>query len=127
MVTPGLYGLDPWGEVAHASTLCGACHEVCPVRIDIPRLLLKLRDEGVRAGKSPWWLKWGLRLYRFAALRPALFRLGKRLSSWVTNLMSQNGWLKKLPGPLAAWTDHREFPAFAKKSFSQRWHEEREK
>jgi len=126
VVTPGLYGVEPWSELPHASSLCGACREVCPVRIDIPRLLLKLRDEGTRAGKSPLWLKMGLRLYRWAATHPPLFRLGGHLSRWATRLMGRNGWMTRLPGPFAGWTDQRDFPVFAKKSFSQRWREERE-
>jgi len=125
VVTPGLYGVDPWSELPHASSLCGACREVCPVRIDIPRMLLKLRDEGTQAGKSPAWLKMGLGLYRFAALRPGLFRLGGRLSGWATQIIARDGWIKRLPGPLGGWTEQRDFPAFAKKSFSQRWREER--
>src|SRR5262245_56503033 len=46
IVTPGLRGLDAWRELPHASSLCGACREVCPVRLDIPRMLLALRREG---------------------------------------------------------------------------------
>lgn len=125
VVTPGLYGAGPWSELPHASSLCGACREVCPVRIDIPRMLLKLRDEGTQAGKSPAWLKMGLGLYRFAALRPGLFRLGGRLSGWATQILARDGWIKRLPGPLGGWTEQRDFPTFAKKSFSQRWREER--
>jgi L-lactate dehydrogenase complex protein LldF len=125
VVTPGLYGLDPWSDLPHASSLCGACREVCPIRINIPHMLLKLRDEGAQRGQSPYWLKLGLSLYRFAALRPSLFRLGGRLGSWATRLMGQDGWVGKLPGPLSAWTNQRDFPALARKSFSQRWREER--
>jgi L-lactate dehydrogenase complex protein LldF len=123
VVTPGLYGIDPWSELPHASSLCGACREVCPVRIDIPRLLLKLRDEGVQAGKSPGWLKVGLGLYRFAAVRPGLYRFGGHLSRWAMHMLGKNGWINKLPGPLSGWTDQRDFPVFAQKSFSQRWRE----
>ena len=125
VVTPGLYGLEAWPELPHASSLCGACREVCPVRIDIPRMLLKLREEGARAGQGPGWLKLGIRLYCWAALRPGMYRLGIRLAGWATQLLAQKGWLKKFPPPLSGWTDHRYFPAFAKKSFSQRWREER--
>jgi L-lactate dehydrogenase complex protein LldF len=125
VVTPGLYGIGPWNELPHASSLCGACREICPVRINIPRMLLKLRDEATRAGKYPGWLKMGISLYRFAALRPGLFRLAGRLNSWGSRIIGRNGWIKKLPGPLSAWTDDRDFPVFAKKSFSQRWREER--
>ncbi len=125
VVTPGLFGLEPWSELPHASTLCGACRDVCPVRIDIPRMLLKLRDEGARAGQTPAWLKVGLALYRHAAVRPGLFRLGGQLSRWTTRRLANDGWIQNLPGPLSAWTDYRDFPAFAEKSFSRRWQEER--
>jgi L-lactate dehydrogenase complex protein LldF len=125
VLTPSLYGLDPWSNLPHASSLCGACREVCPIRIDIPRMLLKLRDESTKAGKNPAWLKLGMSLYRLAVLRPGLYRLGGTLSGLGTRLLAQNGWLTKLPGPLAAWTSPRDFPAFAPKSFSRRWREER--
>ena len=48
IVTPGLRGLHPWSELAHASSLCGACREVCPVRLDIPRMLLVAAQPGGR-------------------------------------------------------------------------------
>ena len=125
-MTPGLFGIEPWSDLPHASSLCGACREVCPIRIDIPRMLLKLRDEATKANLNPAWLKMGIKAYRLASTNPALFRTGGRLSSTATNLIGRQGWIKRLPGPLAAWTDTRDFPAFAKKSFTQRWHEERE-
>jgi len=125
VVTPGLFGIEAWSELPHASSLCGACREVCPVRIDLPRMLLKLRDEGTRAGKAPGWLKLGLLMYRLAAVRPWLFHLGGSIGGWVMNLLARDGWMNRLPGPLAAWTDYRDFPALAPKSFSQRWRKER--
>ena len=121
MVTPGLYGLAPWNELPHASSLCGACREVCPVRINIPRMLLELRA----AGRSPGWLKLGIGLYRFAAARPGLYNLAGRLTGSASRLLARNGWLSRLPGPLAGWTDQRDFPAFAPKSFRDQWREKR--
>jgi L-lactate dehydrogenase complex protein LldF len=97
------------------------------VRIDIPRMLLKLREAGTQAGQAPAWLKFGITLYRWAVVRPGLYRLGGRLAGLSSNLLAKDGWLKKLPGPLSAWTDYRDFPAFAQKSFSQRWREERKR
>ncbi|NJN99531.1 MAG: iron-sulfur cluster-binding protein [Anaerolineales bacterium] len=126
VLTPGLQGLGPWSELPHASSLCGACREVCPMRIDIPRMLLKLRDESTRAGQAPAWLKLGIGLYRFAVVRPGLYRLGGALAQGATRLIAKNGWINNLPGPVAAWTDYRDFPAFAPQTFSQRWREERE-
>ena len=127
VLAPSLYGLEDWGDLPHASSLCGACREVCPVRIDIPRMLLKLRDETTQANQNPAWLKWGIRGYEYVVLRPGLYRLGGRLAAWGTRLLARDGWLTRLPGPLSAWTRQRDFPAFARKSFSQRWREERGK
>jgi L-lactate dehydrogenase complex protein LldF len=88
-------------------------------------MLLKLRHEAVKAGKTPAWLQRGIGLYRQVATRPALYHWGARAGSWVTQAATRTGWLNQLPGPLSAWTDSRDFPALAKKSFSQRWKEER--
>jgi L-lactate dehydrogenase complex protein LldF len=123
VLTPALYGIQAWSDLPHASSLCAACRDACPVRIDLPGLLLELRDESVRAGRVPLWLRWGIRAYRIAATSPARFRWASRLAAWGTRLLARQGWIRRLPPPLAAWTDHRDFPAFAARSFSQRWRE----
>jgi L-lactate dehydrogenase complex protein LldF len=123
VITPALFGTQDWGDLPHASSLCAACRDVCPVRIDLPKLLLDLRHEGMQAGKSPLWLRWGLRGYRFAATNPVRFRAATRLASWATRLLARRGWIRRLPPPLSAWTDHRDFPAFARQTFSQQWRE----
>jgi L-lactate dehydrogenase complex protein LldF len=126
VLTPSLYGIEAWSDLPHASSLCGACREVCPVRIDIPRLLLKLRDKATVAGRSPGWLRLGIQGYQLAVVRPGLYRLGGRLAGWGSQILARNGWFSRLPGPLARWTNQqRDFPAFAKKSFHQRWREQR--
>ncbi len=127
VLMPSLMGLDPWHELPHASSLCGACQEVCPVRINIPRMLLKLRQETTQAGHSPGWLKTGLKVYSQVARRPSLYRAGLRTQAWASNLVAKNGWINSLPGPLSGWTEHRAFPAFAKKSFRQQWKERKNK
>ena len=58
IVTPGLRGMKDWKELPDASSLCGACRDVCPVRLDIPRMLLKLRQTGVEEGRAPASIKW---------------------------------------------------------------------
>jgi L-lactate dehydrogenase complex protein LldF len=125
VVTPGLHGLGNYNNLPHASSLCGACRDVCPVRINIPRMLLNWRDQSVQQEPTPLWLRWGLRLYRFAALRPALFHRGGQIAAWGMRLLARRGWLTWLPGPLSGWTDHRHFPAMAAQSFSRRWQTER--
>lgn len=126
VLTPALDGLGPWRELPHASSLCGACREVCPVRIDIPRLLLALRRQGDEAGLTPLWVRAAVAAYRFAAVRPALFQATARLAGWAMQLPARDGWLRRLPPPLSAWTDARDFPAFAGKPFSRQLRERRE-
>jgi L-lactate dehydrogenase complex protein LldF len=119
ILTPQMAGLDTAGELATASSLCGACGEVCPVKIPIPSLLRRLRDESYDNVDAPGvaghgckkqsverivWKGWEL-LNRTPALNNANTRILGLLGS-------------KLPriGPLAAWTGVRCRPPFAKKS-----------
>ncbi len=117
VLTPALQGIGPWKDLPHASSLCGACREACPVRIDLPQMLLLLRDQADRAGKTPTWLKLGLRLFQFAATRPSVFRVGATLAGFGSRLIARNGWIRWLPPPLSAWTQSRDFPVFARRSF----------
>ena len=113
-------------ELPHASSLCGACRDVCPVRIDIPSLLLTLRSQPAMVRSAPAWLRAGVGAFAFAAARPGVYRWTARLARWLTRRMARNGWVSRLPGPLAAWTDYREFPAFARRSFTESWKARRE-
>jgi L-lactate dehydrogenase complex protein LldF len=121
VLTPGLHGVHAFADLPHASSLCGACREVCPVRIDIPRMLLKLREVGVQAGESPLWVTLGMKALRWSAVEPPIFRGAGRLAAWLSNRLAQDGWLSKLPGHLRPWTDARDFPAMARESFRDRW------
>jgi L-lactate dehydrogenase complex protein LldF len=123
VLTPGLAGIREWSDLPHASSLCGACREVCPVRIDIPRMLLALRSESVQAGGAPRWLRIGMRVYRTIVLRPALYRIAARVVRTITRLAGRRGWLRRLPPPLSNWTKYRDFPAFARRSFLEIWRE----
>jgi L-lactate dehydrogenase complex protein LldF len=120
VLTPAMLGIAAWHELPDASSLCGACREVCPARIDIPRLLLKLRDQASRAGLAPWWLQAGLRAFRETALRPGLFKLAVKLAGLATRFPGKTGesWRRHMPPPLAGWTAHRDFPVFPARSFS---------
>ncbi|WP_291981429.1 LutB/LldF family L-lactate oxidation iron-sulfur protein [Luteitalea sp.] len=117
--TPGAFGMGPWADLPQASSLCGACKDACPVRIDIPRMLLALRARAEEGGHTPRWVGDGLHVFRLLATRPRLFRwasaVARRLSRW----FGPNGF-DRLPGPLAGWTRHRHFPAMAAETFTAR-------
>ena len=121
VLTPALKGVAAAADLPHASSLCGACREVCPVRIDIPRMLLKLRTDPAAVATTPLPMRQGLRLFAWLGRRPRLFHAAGRLAAAATRLIARGGWIRTLPGPLGGWTASRDFPAMAAESFQQRW------
>lgn len=127
IVTPQLRGLEEAGSLPYASSLCGACHEVCPVKINIPQILVHLRGRVVReghAGKGEA-LAMGVAARMFGnqgALDWSLWagRLGQKL-------LMRDGALPWLPPPLSGWTLSRDFPALPKQSFRDWWQKREEK
>ena len=119
ILTPQIEGLDCAGDQPHASSLCGACAEVCPVGIPIPNLLVRLRQEAVSptstavkgggSGRSFMeTLAWRASTLMFTS--PRLYAASSRLMGWFGNLAP--AWL---PG-LNRWTRNRSKPKFAAKS-----------
>jgi L-lactate dehydrogenase complex protein LldF len=125
VVSPGLMGLDQWSELAQASSLCGACRDVCPVRIDLPHLLLTLRAQAAERELGPRWLRLAMPLYGAVATRPALYQWMGSLAARLSHGVARGGWIQRLPGPLSAWTAARDFPAPARRSFLQSYEERR--
>ena len=126
VLTPSLDREGPWHVLPEASSLCGACREVCPVRIDIPRILLALRADAVRTRKTGGWLRLAFRLYRLTATRPWLFRRAVSAARWATEMLAGAGWVRRLPPPLSGWTRTRDFPVIASRTFTERMRERRE-
>lgn len=112
-------------KLPNASSLCGACHEVCPVQIDLPRLLLDLRSYFVERRKSPWVERRAIQGYNMMAQNRRLFESGGKLGSFGTSLLStlEGGSIRYVPPPFSGWTDSRRFPTLAKKSFRAMWAE----
>ena len=123
IVTPGLRGVTKWKALPDASSLCGACKEVCPVRLDIPRMLLQLRKAAVEQGGAPWVLRMGLWGFGLVASRPFIFKLAARLGGIAGRLVAKDGWIKTLPGIAGGWTRSRDMKAPAAKNFQQLWRE----
>jgi L-lactate dehydrogenase complex protein LldF len=130
LVTPQLMGLQNARELPFASSLCGLCRDVCPVKINIPDLLLYLRGEvQERApGPSPRGALLGertlMRLWAWAMKRPRVYSFGSRLARWGQRLLARHGWIARVPMyPASGWTDGRDLPALAPKSFRERWKE----
>jgi L-lactate dehydrogenase complex protein LldF len=117
MLTPLLLGTKVAGGLPFASTLCGACADLCPVMIPIPEILLHLRKRYVEGdefeGPSvPGVLKAMAKAGRIVLGSPALYRLGARLGRTLQTPLRDGDWLPALPPPLNRWTSARPFPAF---------------
>lgn len=118
VVTPLLTGLENASPLPHASTLCGMCKEVCPVDIDIPRMLLDLRADLVEMGQSDAVWNVGMKAWARGVSSPATFGLGGRMAALAARV-----WPGSLPGPLKGWAVYRTPPRFAGKPFRRMWRE----
>jgi L-lactate dehydrogenase complex protein LldF len=119
VLTPSLFGLEQWHELPATSSLCGACQEVCPVRIDIPKLLVELRQQSTNhVGRG---IRAGLAAYAWVTTRPRLFRVAIRTAALFGRAWSKGGWMRRIPFVLRGWTNERDLPAPAPQTFSDWW------
>jgi L-lactate dehydrogenase complex protein LldF len=118
MLAPQILGTEVAGALPFASTLCGACNDICPVKIPITEILLHLRrrvveGDGIAEPVAPAVLRAAARTGAVALARPWLYRFGSALLKWLQAPLTSGGWIQKLPPPLNRWTMARPFPAFA--------------
>jgi len=126
MFATQILGAKTAGGLPFASTLCGACNDICPVKIPITEIFLHLRHRVVEGDEQeeavvPVALRTGANVGSIALRTPWLYRLGSRVLKWVQTPFKSDGWLPKLPAPLNRWTMVRPFPAFAS-DFRTWWH-----
>jgi len=118
VLTPAYAGLEKAIDLPNAATLCNQCGVVCPVKIPLPDLMRKLREKQVQQGLRPWQERLGLKLWSFAANRPALYgwftKVTARIGKWMGGA---EGMLHHLPG--GGWTEERDMPAPQGKTFRE--------
>ena len=117
IITPQFHSITENGWLPFASSLCGACAEVCPVKIQIPKLLLKLRSEVTEAKRrqgSGGAERMAFRIFAWVMARPAIYSLGGRIGAKLARLVPP-------VGPLKNWASQRVLPRPAKQSFRQWW------
>jgi L-lactate dehydrogenase complex protein LldF len=140
VISPGLFGQLEFGHLARASSLCGACKDACPVDIDLPALLLRVRAglvnnpelelQSVSARhNAPVLLSLGLRLYTWLAASPRRFAFAQRAAGTFFRLASSLIGSKNAAGKIyirlpafTGWGDSKDFPRPASRTFHQRWH-----
>ena len=125
VVTPALIGIEKARHLPNASTFCGRCEEVCPMRIPLPKMLRHWREKEFEQHLSPSAVRWGLGFWAFAAKRPKLYHFGTRIATRILSYFGHGtGRLSSLP-LASSWTGTRDFPAPQGKTFQQMWKERR--
>jgi L-lactate dehydrogenase complex protein LldF len=126
IVSPALFGQAEFGQLARASSLCGACKEACPVDIDLPKLLLRVRAGGVEmnapapARSAPSALAAALRIYGWFIATPGRFSFAQWMAGVFGRLAAPfSKWLR-LPA-FTGWGYSRDFPRPATQTFRTRW------
>jgi L-lactate dehydrogenase complex protein LldF len=123
-------------SLPYASSLCGACYEVCPVKINIPEVLIHLRNKVVKqqssglnilANPEVMALKAVAQVFRSEAVFRASQKMGRLAELPLSRKDGQGvGWIDWLPGMLGGWTQVRDLRVMPKQTFRE-WFEEREK
>jgi L-lactate dehydrogenase complex protein LldF len=128
ILTPQFMGVLHAPGLPFASSLCGACAEVCPVKIDLPKALLELRSEvkiaDRRAGRGRWE-KLAFGLFAWLMRHPRLYEMAGKAAAIVAP-SGGAGWIRSVPGvmklgPLKAWIDERDLPPAPARSFREMW------
>lgn len=117
ILTPQLIGIENASTLPFASTLCGACYEVCPVKIDIPNVLLHLR---ARAPKRPAG-RLAMRAVFATFATPGRFAVAERIGRVAQRAVVRGDVIRRLPPPLGAWTRTRDLKPLARVSFRDWW------
>jgi len=124
VLTPQLTGVEDNASLPYASSLCGACFDACPVKIDIPALLVHLRARHVEEARAHRRLPTPEAVVMAAAAwtmaHPRRFAAAERTAR-AGRLLARSGQIRALPPPLSAWTAARDIPAPPKETFREWW------
>jgi len=141
VITPQLIGLGKAAQLPYASSLCGACREVCPDKIHIPELLLHLRAEITEGGrrqkqeaggrfKKRTGERFAFKLFAIVMTRPRVYELSVTLGRLLQSPIVRRGRIGKIGGmfarlapPLGAWTSARDMRPIAESTFREQWRE----
>ncbi|MEO0730644.1 MAG: lactate utilization protein LutB domain-containing protein, partial [Pseudomonadota bacterium] len=123
VLTPSLIGVEEAGHLPNASTFCGRCEEVCPMKIPLPKLMRHHREAQFEAKGQPASSRFGLKLWAAFAKRPRLYHLSTRfVIAAMSALGSRRGAFRWMPFA-GGWTTSRDLPAPQHRTFQQLWAE----
>jgi L-lactate dehydrogenase complex protein LldF len=128
VVTPLLVGINRAKDLCQGETLCGACQDICPVNIDIPRMLLAMRTK-LAEGDPAWGVtpadrkeKFLFQAWSWMIRNRGLYDVAVKLAAAGQKLFTQkDGMVHRLPPPMHGWTKGRDIKPLAKESFIQSW------
>ena len=121
ILTPQLQSMEHSQTLPYASSLCGACYEVCPVKINIPEILVHLRGKIVERGDAPLEEKLAMKAAAYALQSPEHLDRARKVGRIFQKPFVKNGVISHLPGGLDAWTAVRDLPAIPAESFREWW------
>ena len=121
ILTPQLQGLSHSQSLPYASSLCGACYEVCPVKINIPEILIHRRAKIVEQGDVPLSERLAMKSAAFALASANRLSKAQKVARVAQAPFEQNGLIQHLPGMLGAWTTARDLRPIPKQSFREWW------
>ncbi|GAC1337482.1 MAG: LutB/LldF family L-lactate oxidation iron-sulfur protein [Acetobacteraceae bacterium] len=121
VLTPSLIGVDVAGHLPNASTFCGKCESVCPVKIPLPKMMRHWREREFERHLQPAAIRSNLQLWAWFAQRPGLYRLATRLGAAALGLLGRKrGRFTRLP-LAGGWTGGRDLPAPEGETFFARY------
>lgn len=121
IVTPQLQSMQHSQSLPYASSLCGACYDACPVKINIPEVLIELRGKVVAAGDAPASERIAMKAASFALANSQRLAAAQKLTRIAQWPLARNGTISKLPGFLASWSETRNMRAVPAESFREWW------
>jgi L-lactate dehydrogenase complex protein LldF len=122
LITPLFQGLGKFKDLPNASSLCGACYEACPVKINIPKHLINLRRDITDQQLNGPLERFIYRAWARGMRSPTLYSLICRIQAFDLRRRSKKtGWITRLPRIASGWTQVRDMPAPAARTFHQLW------
>ncbi len=126
VMTPALIGIEKGAKLPNASTFCGRCEAVCPMKIPLPKLMRHWREVEFESGGLPRGYRLGLAGWAWLARRPQLYHLANRFAAPILRTMGGGrGRISRLPF-VSGWTRHRDLAAPQGRTFQQLWAETRQ-